>query len=53
LDAPKEANLKPGSVGTLEWSGRINSPDSLWVAVVIADENPTMRKELVGAAWEP
>jgi len=45
--------LKRGSVGTLEWSGRITSMESPWVAVVIADENPTIRKELIGAAWEP
>jgi len=52
-DAQKELNLKQASIGTLEWSGRIISPDSPWVAVVIADENPAVRKELVGAAWEP
>jgi hypothetical protein len=52
-DAQKELILKRGSVGTLEWSGRITSPDSPWVAVVTADEDPAVRKELVGAAWEP
>jgi hypothetical protein len=52
-DAPKQLNLKRASVGTLEWSGRITSLDSPWVAVVIADGNPVVRKELVGAAWEP
>jgi hypothetical protein len=52
-DAPKELILKRGSPGTLEWSGRSTSADTPWVAVVIADENPAVRKELVGAAWEP
>jgi hypothetical protein len=52
-EAQKELNLKEASMGTLEWSGRIISPDSPWVAVVIADENPAVRKELVGAAWDP
>jgi len=52
-EAQKELDLKQASIGTLEWSGRIISPDSPWVAVVIADEDPTIRKELVGAAWEP
>jgi hypothetical protein len=52
-DAQKELSLKRGSIGTLEWSGRITSLDSPWVAVVMADENPTVRKEVVGAAWEP
>jgi glycosyl hydrolase family 9/cellulase-like Ig domain-containing protein len=51
-DAKKQLILKRGSVGTLEWSGRITSLDTPWVVVVIADENPTIRKELMGAAWE-
>ena len=52
-DPRKELNLKKGSIGTLEWSGRITALDSPWVAVVIGDDNPAVRKELVGAAWEP
>jgi hypothetical protein len=52
-DAHKELNLKPGSVDTVDWSGRITSPDTPWVAVVIVDGNPTIRKELMGAASEP
>ena len=52
-DTQKELSLKRGSVGTVEWSGRITSLDSPWVAVVISDDNPAVRKELVGAAWEP
>lgn len=52
-DGSKELVLERASAGTLEWSGRITSADSPWVAVVIADENPTIRKELMGAAWEP
>jgi len=51
-DTDKELTLKRGGLGTLEWFGRITSPDVPWVAVVVADENPTIRKELVGAAWE-
>jgi hypothetical protein len=52
-NAQKELILKRGSLGTLEWSGRITSSDSPWVAVVIGDENTAIRKELLGAAWEP
>ena len=48
----KELNLKRGSVGAWEWSGRVNSLDSPWVAVVIADDNSARPKELIGAAWE-
>jgi hypothetical protein len=51
-DTQKELTLKRGSVGSLQWSGAIISPDTPWVAVVVADENPTMRRELMGAAWE-
>jgi hypothetical protein len=51
-EAQKELILKRGRAGTLEWSGRITSPDTPWVAVAIADEDPTMRKELMGSAWE-
>src|SRR5262245_40861307 len=47
----KELKLKRGSVGTLEWSGRIDSLDSPWAVVVVADENLENRKELLGAAW--
>jgi len=52
-DAKKELILKRGSAGTLEWSGRIISMETPWVAVVIADENSAIQKELAGAAWEP
>ena len=52
-DAPKELTLKRGSTGSLEWRGRIRSPDTSWIAVVIADDNPAIRKELMGAAWGP
>jgi hypothetical protein len=45
-DPRKELSLKRGSVGAVEWSGRINSVDSPWFAVVVADENLENRKEL-------
>jgi hypothetical protein len=51
-DADKELTLKRASPGTLEWSGRISSKDNSWMAVVTVDANPTIRKELMGAAWE-
>jgi hypothetical protein len=51
-DTQKELGLKKGSEARLEWSGKIHSLDSPWVAVVTADENPTNRKELMGAVWE-
>jgi hypothetical protein len=51
-DPQKELSLKRGSVGNLEWSGRINSLDSPWVVVAVADENLENRRELMGVAWE-
>lgn len=48
----KELTLKRGLIGALEWSGHIQILESPWVAVVIVDENPAIRKELMGAAWE-
>jgi hypothetical protein len=50
-DPQREMTLKRGSVGTLEWSGRIDALDSPWVVVVLADENLDNRKELLGTAW--
>jgi hypothetical protein len=51
-DPQKELSLKRGSAGTLEWSGRINSLDTPWVIVVVADDNLESRKELMGASWD-
>jgi hypothetical protein len=51
-DAQKELSLNRGRVGTLEWSARINSSESPWVVVVVADKNQENRKELIGAAWD-
>ena len=51
-DAQKELSLKRGRVSILEWSARINSLESPWVVVVVADENQENRKELMGAAWD-
>jgi len=45
--------LTRGRVGTVEWHGRIQSPDTPWMAVVFADGNPSLRREVMGAAWEP
>lgn len=48
----KELVLRSGAVSVAEWQGTIYSPDAFWTAVVIADGDPTNRKELMGAAWE-
>jgi len=48
----QELLLTRGKVGAVEWHGSIRSPETPWVAVVIPDGDLTMRKELMGAAWE-
>jgi Glycosyl hydrolase family 9/Cellulase N-terminal ig-like domain len=48
-DSRKELRLEQGVTGTLEWEGRIKSPDTPWIAVVMPDDDPTTRKELMGA----
>jgi hypothetical protein len=48
----KEINLKPGATGSLEWRGRITSADTPWVAVIVPDNDMSLRKEIRGAAWE-
>jgi hypothetical protein len=52
-EGEKELVLTPASPGFLEWQGHIDSPETPWTAVVIANEDPSNRKELMGAAWEP
>ena len=50
--AARELALHSGVAGTLEWRGRIASLDAPWVAVVVPDDDLTLRKEVLGAAWE-
>jgi len=51
-DATKTIKLKPGSILSFEWIGHITSPDTPWVAVIIPDDDLSLRKETRGAAWE-
>jgi hypothetical protein len=46
-----ELNLNRGTSASLEWSGKIVSNDSPWVAVVIVDGDISTRKEQLGSAW--
>jgi Glycosyl hydrolase family 9/Cellulase N-terminal ig-like domain len=50
--AEREVTLRSGVAGTLEWRTRIASADTLWVAVVIPDDDLSQRKEVTGAVWE-
>jgi hypothetical protein len=48
----KEFNLKAGNTLSFEWTCRITSPDTPWVAVIVPDNNLSQRKEIRGAVWE-
>jgi hypothetical protein len=44
----KTVSLKPGQPAAAEWKGKINSQDMPWFAVVIADNNMLMKREITG-----
>jgi hypothetical protein len=48
----KQVKLKSGKKVTLEWYGKTESVDEPWVAVIVADNDLTNHKELIGAVWE-
>jgi hypothetical protein len=48
----KQVNLKSGGKITLKWHGKTESIDESWVAVIVADNDLTNHKELIGSAWE-
>jgi len=45
----RTVTLRPGTVRTVEWKGKMIAPDEPWVAVVIADGDASQRKDAVGA----
>ena len=48
----KTLTLKNGKAGSLEWRCRITNSDMPWVAVIIPDNDNSLRKEIHGSAWE-
>ena len=48
----REVDLTKGQTGAVEWRGRIRSPDTPWIAVIFADGNPAIRREVMGAVWD-
>ncbi len=48
----KEVILQKRTRATVEWQGSIGSPETPWLAVVVADGDPANRKELMGAVWD-
>lgn len=48
----KTLTLKTGIPASLEWRCRITNPDMPWVAVIIPDNDHSLRKEIHGATWE-
>jgi hypothetical protein len=45
----QELNLKQGITSTLKWSGRIESKESPWIAIVLPDDKLAQRKEVMGS----
>jgi len=53
VDRPEKAlSLKDGIRGSVEWRCKISNPDMPWVAVVVPNNDHSMRQELHGASWE-
>jgi len=48
----KELKLETGSRGLVEWLCRITNPEMPWVALIVPDDNYSLRKEVWGAVWE-
>ncbi len=51
-DDSKTIKLKQGKASSFEWTARISSPDTPWVAVIVPDDDLSQRKEIRGAARE-
>jgi len=53
FDHPEQdLDLEYGNAATLEWKGKITSKETPWIAVVIPDEDLSLRREIFGSAWE-
>ncbi len=48
----KTLALQQGKNQVIEWRCRINNPDMPWVAVIIPDNDHSLRKEAFGIPWE-
>ncbi len=53
IDHPEqELDLKPGIAVTLKWKGHISSKETPWIAVIVPDDDLSLRKEIMGSVWE-
>ena len=48
----QELELKHGTAATFEWKGNIISKEAPWIAVVVPDEDLSLRKEVMGSVWD-
>ena len=46
-----ELELEHGIETTLEWEGQISSKEGPWIAVVVPDEDLSLRKEVMGSVF--
>jgi hypothetical protein len=47
-----QLDLEYGDAAKLEWKTKITSKEIPWIAVVISDEDLSLRKEIYGSVWE-
>jgi hypothetical protein len=44
-------DFKQGNTITLEWKGQIVKKDMPWLAVILPDDNFSLRKEVMGSTF--
>jgi hypothetical protein len=47
----QEVDFKQGNTITLEWKGQIVKKDMPWLAVILPDDNFSLRKEVMGSTF--
>lgn len=47
----KALALTPGTAGVLEWRGLVKAKNSPWIAVVVPDDDLSLRKEVLGTQY--
>jgi hypothetical protein len=53
IDHPEqEFDLKPGLAVKLEWKGHLSSKETPWIAIIVPDDDLSLRKEIMGSVRE-
>ena len=50
MEYTRSVSLDPGKIEAIDWNIQLDDPEIPWVAVIIPDEDMTMKRELSGAA---